>query len=87
MYSKVIQLYIYLFFFINYLFTSLCFFHLRGRSFLVGLVPLCLFLFYCQCFVYTVNYSLAKLSRIYNEERTVSSIDQAGKIGYPHAKG
>lgn len=63
------------------------FFNLLGRSFLVGLVPLCLFLLYCQCFAYTVNYSWARLSRIYNEERMVSSINQAGNIGYPHAKG
>ena len=88
MHSQVIQLYMYLFFSISYLFTSLgFFFSFAGQKLLVGLVPCCLFLLYCQCFAYTVNYSLARLSRIYNEERTVSSINQAGNIGYPHAKG
>ena len=54
MHSQVIQLYMYLFFSISYLFTSLgFFFSFAGQKLLVGLVPCCLFLLYCQCFAYS----------------------------------
>ena len=39
-----------------------------------------------RSYAYMINWSLTRVVRIHNREKTISSINSAGKIGYPYTQ-